>query len=446
MNDLHINDQLPATIIDDQHTHTAPAVRESTIDPLEQTTLVNNRQTLLDVSRLGHGDDQAVVADVQDTVLLENRAQHGLHDDAGGRVADERALLVQLAREQIHAQIPVLARLRGHADANHLTGAALQQEYVADADEVALDGHAAATEPWLDEAHLFDGPVTYTYRTRGTSSTGVAFGDDDFVALDDATSVVVVVGEGVQDAIGRTLHPAAEAVVLAFVVVVAHFVVGGGGGIGDFNFFLLHAHVGCGCCYGATAFVFDVVGRVGGAAAVVALGDVELRLEGAGVVVDASVAIDVDFDVVSCVAAVNVDVDVGGAVVFGGPTVSVRCQLFVGLWSGSRARPLLRVNASGGSGKKKARMGLIFDREVGNIPFTREFYFGVSTVTLFVDADVFAVAVSRISVSGADVDFFPGESSIFPSAARGGVLGCWALCLNFPLDPSDGCCAGLLSF
>lgn len=165
MNNLHVHDEFPPTIINHQHSDAPTALAERTLDPGKQTTLVNDRQALLDITGLGHGDDQAVLSDVQDAVLLEHGAEHGLHHDAGGRVADERTLLVQLAGEQVHAKVPVLARLAAHADADDLRRPALEQQNVADADEVALDGNALAAEPGLDVADLLDGAVADAHRS-----------------------------------------------------------------------------------------------------------------------------------------------------------------------------------------------------------------------------------------------------------------------------------------
>ena len=55
-------------------------------------------------------------------------------------------------------------------------------------------------------------------------------------------------------------------------------------------------------------------------------------------------------------------------------------------------------------------------------------------VTLFVDADIFAFTFG-VSSFRVNVDFFPGESSIFPSALL------LAGCRNFSLYPSYCCCA-----
>lgn len=70
-----------------------------------------------------------------------------------------------------------------------------------------------------------------------------------------------------------------------------------------------------------------------------------------------------------------------------------------------------------------------------NILFSSKFNFRIPSITLLVDTDVFfasgrcLLAAWTVRFSGSDVNLFPGESSIFPSDARGWVLGvCFYLC------------------
>lgn len=301
MNDLHVDHEFPTAVVDHEHPDAPATLAERALDPGGQAALVDDRQALLDVTGLGHGDDQAVLPDVQDAVLLEDGAEHGLDDDAGGRVADERTLLVQLAGEEVDAEVAVLARLAAHADADDLRRPALQQQDVADADEVALDGHALAAEPGLDVPDL----LARRPRRGAAGGAAVALADDHLVAFVVVAVVVVAAArEGVHDPVGRALHAAAEAVVLTFVVVVAHLAGCFFGG----DLFLLDGDV---CLHGSTALVFDVVRGVE-AAAIVSLGDVELGLVGAGVV--GLLLLPSDVDVVSGFAAVDVyvNVDVAG--------------------------------------------------------------------------------------------------------------------------------------
>ena len=81
MDDLVIHSEFTTSIIDDQHTDTATAIGKGFIESRPQSTLINDRQTLLHIASLGHGNNAAVIANVKDAVLLENGAEHVLHDD-----------------------------------------------------------------------------------------------------------------------------------------------------------------------------------------------------------------------------------------------------------------------------------------------------------------------------------------------------------------------------
>ena len=139
VDDLVVNNQLAATVVDDQSANAAAALGVGVTDTAEEVALGNDGQTLADVTGLGHGNDGVVVTEVQDAVGLVDGTQHGLDDNRGRRVGDEARLLLQLAGEEVDTQVAVLASLGGDRDADDLAGAALQDEDVADADEVARD-------------------------------------------------------------------------------------------------------------------------------------------------------------------------------------------------------------------------------------------------------------------------------------------------------------------
>ena len=81
MDDLVVHGELTPSIIDDQYTNTATAVGEGVIESRPQSTLINDWKTLLHIASLGHGNNTAVVANVENAVLLENGAEHVLDDD-----------------------------------------------------------------------------------------------------------------------------------------------------------------------------------------------------------------------------------------------------------------------------------------------------------------------------------------------------------------------------
>jgi len=210
VDDLEVNDELTATVIDDEGTDRATTIGKGITDTLEQAALGDDRQTLLDITGLGHGDELAVITEVENTVGLVDGAQHSLDNHGGRGVSDEAGLLLQLAGEQVDTEVAVLAGLGGHGDPDDLAGTALEDQDVANADEVAGDGDGLAgnaASAGLDNADL----LTDAVREAGGAA---------LVADDDLLAVVVV--EWMHDAVGGTLNTTAEGVVLAVVVVVAH--------------------------------------------------------------------------------------------------------------------------------------------------------------------------------------------------------------------------------
>lgn len=108
VDDSHLNSELTAAIVENEDTDAAAARLESLLETRPQVGLVNDGQALLDITSLGHGGDVAV-SHVEDTVLLEDGAEHGLDNNAGGRVGNEGRLLVQLLGEEVNTEVAVLA-------------------------------------------------------------------------------------------------------------------------------------------------------------------------------------------------------------------------------------------------------------------------------------------------------------------------------------------------
>jgi len=140
VNDLEVNSELNTIVVDDEDADAAATIVKGLSQTLEQTALVKDRKTLLDIAGLGHGDDAAILTDVENTVLLEHGAEHVLDHDGGGRVGDEGGLLMELLGEQVHTQVAVLTGLGGGGDADDLARAALKDQEIANADVVAGDG------------------------------------------------------------------------------------------------------------------------------------------------------------------------------------------------------------------------------------------------------------------------------------------------------------------
>lgn len=145
MDDLVVNNQLPATVIDNKCSDRALTFTKGTLDLVVQATLVNDRQALLHVTTFSHADNAAIISHVQDAVLLVDRAEHALDDDRRLRVGDKAALFLELTSEEIDTEISVLAGLRRSADADDLARSPLEDDEVANADEVARDGDSVGS-------------------------------------------------------------------------------------------------------------------------------------------------------------------------------------------------------------------------------------------------------------------------------------------------------------
>ena len=89
MDDFVVYGELTASIIDDQYTNAATTVGKGVVESRPKPTLIDDRKTLLYITGLGHGNNAAVVANVQDAVLLEDGAKHVLNDDRGRRIGDK---------------------------------------------------------------------------------------------------------------------------------------------------------------------------------------------------------------------------------------------------------------------------------------------------------------------------------------------------------------------
>jgi len=140
VDDLVVNSHLKTVIVDDQDADGATTVVEGLGKTAEETALVKDGKALLDITTLGHGNYATILTDVENTVLLEDRAEHVLDNDGGGRVGDEAGLLMELLGEEVNTEVTVLASLGGGGDADDLARAALKDQEIANADVVARDG------------------------------------------------------------------------------------------------------------------------------------------------------------------------------------------------------------------------------------------------------------------------------------------------------------------
>ena len=143
VDNLVVDSHLHTIVIDDEDADAATAVVERLCQAGDETALVKDGKALLDITRLGHGDNATVLTDVENTVLLEDRTKHVLDNDGRSRVGDERGLLMELLGEQVNTEVTVLASLGGGGDTDDLARAALKDQEIANADVVAGDGDGA---------------------------------------------------------------------------------------------------------------------------------------------------------------------------------------------------------------------------------------------------------------------------------------------------------------
>ena len=140
MDNLVVDSHLHTIVVDDEDADAATAVVEGLCQAGEETRLVKDRKALLDITTLSHGNNAAILTDVKNTVLLEDRTKHVLDNDGRSRVGDEGRLLMELLGEQVNTEVTVLASLGGGGDADDLARAALKDQEIANADVVARDG------------------------------------------------------------------------------------------------------------------------------------------------------------------------------------------------------------------------------------------------------------------------------------------------------------------
>lgn len=142
VNNLVVNGQLLAVVRDDQDTDGPRSVAESLLQASPEVALVDDLETLLDLTSLSHGNELSVITDVDETVLLEDGSEKGVEDDRGRWVRDNTRLLVKLLGEQVNTEVTVLAGLSRGGDTDDLARAVLEDHQVTNADVVAGDGES----------------------------------------------------------------------------------------------------------------------------------------------------------------------------------------------------------------------------------------------------------------------------------------------------------------
>jgi len=214
MDHLVVDSKLTASIVNDKDTNTAAAIGKRVVQPRPQSALVNDRKTLLDITSLCHGNDTAVVADVEDTVLFEDGAEHVLDDDGWRRIRNKAGLFMELLGEEVYSEVTVLSRLGRGGDANDLAGTALQDQEVADADVVAWNGNGLGrTTTTLNVADSLVHSIADSRRAMLTMM---------MILFNYHLLTLMLGSERVEDTVSGLLKTMTERVVMTFVVVVSH--------------------------------------------------------------------------------------------------------------------------------------------------------------------------------------------------------------------------------
>jgi hypothetical protein len=212
MDDPVVDSKFTAPIVNDENTDTATTIVKGISEAFKELTLVEDRKALFDVTGLSHGDDAAITTDVQNAVLLEDRAKHVLYNDRWRWVGNEARLFMELLREEVNTEITVLACLGRGGDTDDLARAALKDEKVANANVVAGDGDGV----WHRTASVV------AVRFGVVRAADFTIPDDDFFAVDFVVAVMTAAVDRVDDVVSSSLQTTAEGVVLSVVVVVAH--------------------------------------------------------------------------------------------------------------------------------------------------------------------------------------------------------------------------------
>lgn len=140
--------------------------------------------------------------EVKNTVLLEDRTEHGLDDNTWAWVGDERGLLMQLLGEEVNAQVSVLAGGRGGGDADDLARTTLKDQEIAEADVVAWDGDGVGCVCWL-------GDGSWQRSSAGATSS---YGNVNLFPINMVVMMMVVVTS--QDTVSSLVKAVSDGVVV----------------------------------------------------------------------------------------------------------------------------------------------------------------------------------------------------------------------------------------
>jgi hypothetical protein len=139
MHNLVVNSQLLSVVSDDQDADRSTSLSESFSEFVVKVSLVDNLEALLDLTRLSHGDELTVIADIDEAVLLEDRSEEGVEDNRRRWMRDNTWLFMELLGEEVDTEVTMLTSLGRGGDADDLAWAALEDHKITNADVVAWD-------------------------------------------------------------------------------------------------------------------------------------------------------------------------------------------------------------------------------------------------------------------------------------------------------------------
>lgn len=207
VNDLVVHSHLTTLVTNDKDTNATTTIVKVLTQTSKKIALVKDRQALLDVASLSHGNYVSILTDVEDAVLLEDRTEHVLNNDGGGWIGNEARLLVELLGEEVDTQVAMLACLRGGGDADDLARATLKDQEIANADVVAGDGngvgrHVGCRGSPGSGVTLGSGVIDFCVGLTRDRRGLVGFFDYDFLPVVVGVVVVTWTVNWVEDAVG----------------------------------------------------------------------------------------------------------------------------------------------------------------------------------------------------------------------------------------------------
>jgi hypothetical protein len=179
--------------------------------------LIDDLETGLDLTGVGHDNQASILTDIKQTVLLESRGEHGMEDNGWGWVGNDTWLFAHLLGEQVNTEVTMLTGLGGGGDADDLAWAVLKDDEVTNADVVAWDGEVALCASWA-----------WSWTRDGSADAGLwnrSSGNVlDFTVTSQGVSLagLGVVGSRVENAV--QLGTEVFQVVVVMLRVLAHFI------------------------------------------------------------------------------------------------------------------------------------------------------------------------------------------------------------------------------